>query len=344
MKIMLISVKSEVSRGGIAVWTDRFLAKCAQLNIDCALVNTEIIGKRTSTGKRRLWDECIRTVRIFRKVRKLLKAESFDAVYLNTSCGSFGLFRDRWLAKMIRKQGIALITQYHCEIPYWVRRKASIKCLGHLAADSCRNLVLCRKSGDFLREQYGVDSIRIPNFVAESVVLTTEKPIAPQIARVCFVGRVSEAKGASELFAVARKFPKMTFELIGDVSQEVLTWEKPANVILFGAVSNEAVIARLDAADLFLFPSHTEGCSMALMEAMARGLPCVATDVGANADMLDGCGIIVEKHDVDAMAAAVRAWEDPVVRREKSRKCVEKVKEHYTDQNVDKIVALIGQL
>ena len=83
---------------------------------------------------------------------------------------------------------------------------------------------------------------------------------------------------------------------------------------------------------------------MALMEAMARGLPCVATDVGANADMLDGCGMIVEKHDVDAMVQAIRKLEDPTLRREKSRKCVEKVKNCYTDENVDKIVALIGQL
>ena len=84
---------------------------------------------------------------------------------------------------------------------------------------------------------------------------------------------------------------------------------------------------------------------MALMEAMSRGLPCIATDVGANADMLGGGnGVIVAKHDVDAMVAAIHTLEDPAVRREMSRKCVEKVKEHYSEQNVDKIVALIGQL
>lgn len=345
MKLLLVSVKSDTVHGGIAVWTERFLTRCAQLNIECDLVNTELIGTRVRTGRRRIWDEVIRTLRIYRQLKKLLKAERFDAAYLNTSCGSFGLFRDAQIGRIISKHKIPLVTQYHCEIPHWVHSKASRWCLGRLAAMSEQNLVLCRKSEAFLREQYGQDPINVPNFVDMSTVLTEDKHIAPKITNICFVGRVSEKKGAAELFAVAQQLPESTFTLIGHVSNGVLAWEKPANVLLLGSMSNDQVIKQLDQADVFLFPSHTEGCSMALMEAMARGLPCVATDVGANRDMLGGkCGVIVPKHDVDAMLTAIRSLEDPKRREEMSRQAVETVKESYTERNVDKIISMINNI
>ena len=81
---------------------------------------------------------------------------------------------------------------------------------------------------------------------------------------------------------------------------------------------------------------------MALMEAMARGLPCIATAVGANADMLsDGCGIVVEPYDVDAMVDAVRQLRDPTLRQALSRKAVDKVRTEYTEDNVRKILTIV---
>ena len=76
MKLLLISVQSTVSRGGIAVWTDRYLSRCASHGIDCTLVNTEMIGKRAEQGtaKRSLNDEIVRTRRIFADLRDALKA------------------------------------------------------------------------------------------------------------------------------------------------------------------------------------------------------------------------------------------------------------------------------
>src|SRR5690606_12341990 len=59
--------------------------------------------------------------------------------------------------------------------------------------------------------------------------------------------------------------------------------------------------------DIYALPSLAEGISNTLLEAMASGLPCVATAVGGNAELIeDGtCGTLVPSNDPNAMAAAL---------------------------------------
>lgn len=66
MKVLLISVKSENSKGGVAVWTNQYLSGCKATGIQCDIVNIEAVGKIAmyATAKRNLKDEFIRTWRI----------------------------------------------------------------------------------------------------------------------------------------------------------------------------------------------------------------------------------------------------------------------------------------
>jgi glycosyltransferase involved in cell wall biosynthesis len=62
----------------------------------------------------------------------------------------------------------------------------------------------------------------------------------------------------------------------------------------------------LAAADVFALSSDAEGFSNALLEAMSSSLACVATDVGGNAEALDGgAGVLTPPRDRDALAAAL---------------------------------------
>jgi glycosyltransferase involved in cell wall biosynthesis len=62
----------------------------------------------------------------------------------------------------------------------------------------------------------------------------------------------------------------------------------------------------LAAMDLFVLPSRSEGLSVALLEAMAAGVPVVVTDVGANREVVDGgkCGVILPDDE--------RKWPDMI--------------------------------
>lgn len=82
--------------------------------------------------------------------------------------------------------------------------------------------------------------------------------------------------------------------------------------------SREDVGAVLASADIAVLPSYSEGMPNAVMEAMAHGLPVVATDVGGNRSLLgSGAGILVAPGDENALAGALRSLiDDRRARRE----------------------------
>ena len=86
----------------------------------------------------------------------------------------------------------------------------------------------------------------------------------------------------------------------------------------------------MDDADIFVFPTYSEGFSLALVEAMARGLPIITTDTGANMDMVENKGgIVVSIGDVDSMATALERMKDVSSRVKMSQWNIEKVKNCY---------------
>jgi sugar transferase (PEP-CTERM/EpsH1 system associated) len=74
----------------------------------------------------------------------------------------------------------------------------------------------------------------------------------------------------------------------------------------------------LGAMDVFVLPSLAEGISNTILEAMATGLPVVATNVGGNSELLvnGATGLLVPRGNPDALAAAIRRYvDDPDLRR-----------------------------
>jgi glycosyltransferase involved in cell wall biosynthesis len=78
-------------------------------------------------------------------------------------------------------------------------------------------------------------------------------------------------------------------------------------VLWLGAITDDQRrIEILRGADVFVLPSLVEGLSLSLLEGMACGLACVATDAGADGEVLaDGAGIVIDTQGVSTQLRTI---------------------------------------
>ncbi|MCX5931178.1 MAG: glycosyltransferase family 4 protein [Cyanobacteria bacterium] len=122
--------------------------------------------------------------------------------------------------------------------------------------------------------------------------------------------------------------------------QDVLWWGYEANL--------QQRVALLQAADVFLLPSLVEGLSLALLEAMASGTACVATDAGADGEVLEGgAGIVISTQGVTTQLRTLLPVlrDQPVLTAELGRRARERVLERYTlARNIEQLEGLYAEL
>ena len=107
-------------------------------------------------------------------------------------------------------------------------------------------------------------------------------------------------------------------------------------------------IALMQCAEVFLLPSLVEGLSLALLEAMATGTACIATDAGADGEVLDGgAGIVLSTQGVATQLRTLLPVlrDQPVLTAELGRRARQRALERYTlSRNIDAIEQLYGTL
>jgi glycosyltransferase involved in cell wall biosynthesis len=123
---------------------------------------------------------------------------------------------------------------------------------------------------------------------------------------VVSAARVAREKGVDVLVAawpqVVARIPGAHLCILGDGAERATLSRLLPEALWMGGVANVAPYLR--AADAFALPSRAEGMPVALLEAMACGLPCVATAVGGTVEVLkDGLtGRLVPSEDPGRLA------------------------------------------
>lgn len=335
MKVLLVSALPPPA-GGIAVWTERYLEYCEKNGIDVSLVNIALTGTRGTkiNDHTSIVDEVKRTKRVLRDMRSQLNTVNPSVVHMNSSCGPFGIYRDLLCVKAAYKKGIPIVLHFHCNIENRVSGKAGMWALNKMTSMAKRTLVLNSSSKSFLETHTNSRPQIVPNFI-DSDFLVKKHSIREQIKEIAFVGHVQITKGSKEILEAAAQLPNIHFTMIGPVADEISALPCPNNVTLVGPKKPEEVKKYLLDADLYLFPSYTEGFSLSLTEAMATGLPAIATDVGANKDMLENTGgIIIPVQDSEAIVEAIKQLQDKDLRREASEREIKKVRGYYLTETV----------
>lgn len=324
--------------GGIATWTKKYIDRCNQKNIKNYIVNTSTIGLRSNQINRRrnLLDEVIRTIRIIKNLKRSIKRKFVNIVHLNSSCGTYGIIRDYWCAKIIKKNNLKLVTQYHCNIEDQIKNRVVQKIfLRKLVSISDKNLVLNLSSQDYLNREFGKHSIVVSNFIDNKFIIDKKFNIIEDVNKIVYIGHVQNSKGLKEIIAVAKAFPEIEFILAGPISTDINGYTLTENIVLKGSVNQDEVRELLRISDIFLFPTYSEGFSIALLEAMAMGLPIITTCVGANQDMLESNGgILVPIDSPNDIIEAINVMKDINLRRSMSNWNIHKVKRCYTTDEV----------
>jgi len=97
--------------------------------------------------------------------------------------------------------------------------------------------------------------------------------------------------------------------------------------------------------DVYISSSHREGLSLSTLEAMACGLPVIATDVGGVRDLAQENGILIKDNDEDGLLDAMRKlMNDGELRLSMGKKSLEMVKEYSAPQMADKYSALYDEI
>src|SRR6202050_302273 len=133
-----------------------------------------------------------------------------------------------------------------------------------------------------------------------------------RLFRACFVGRVELAKGVGYLLQAWKRLglPNAELVLVGEVKPEmnsVLRSHADSTVRMTGILPHDQVAAQDRKSDIFIMPSVNEGLAQVMLEAMASGLPVVASDLsGADDCVTEGKeGFIVPARNVDRLAEAI---------------------------------------
>lgn len=336
MKVLLVSPLPP-PKGGIATWTERFVEYSKQNGLICEVVNTAVTGKRavSFSSQKKLLSEAVRTLRILKDYHSKLKYFAPDVVHINTSCSPMGLIRD-FLCMMLTPRNKKTVLHCRCTIEDQLAGGSWGKTVFSKAIQRADKVfVLNDASVQFVREVSEMEAIKLPNYINSDYIRSDQKPISDVIKRLVYTGHIIHSKGIDEIISAAKRLPEKLFILAGIVSDEYNGCKLPVNVVMTGNLSAGEVREQLDMADVFLFPSYTEGFSNSLAEAMARGLPVITTKVGANVDMLeDQGGIYVPVRNAEAIVAAINYLEEPKIRREMSKWNIEKVKSSYCIESV----------
>jgi glycosyltransferase involved in cell wall biosynthesis len=164
-----------------------------------------------------------------------------------------------------------------------------------------------------------------------------------------YMGRIASEKNVEALLRAWRFVqPKgCRLVIVGDgplrpTLENHSIFNKEDNVVWWGYEADQNKrVALLQIAEVFLLPSLVEGLSLALLEAMATGTACVATDAGADGEVLkNGAGIILNTEGVTSQLRTLLPvlHDQPVLTHELGRRARVRVEEKYTlQQNIDSL-------
>ncbi len=178
----------------------------------------------------------------------------------------------------------------------------------------------------------------------------SELPLHPRLITIC---RIEKGKGVEvvleSLHLLLENFPGLTLDIVGSGSAlndlQLLARDLGLgdHVIFHGQVDHRKVIDLLKEADLFCFPTSSEGFPKVVIEALACGLPVITTRVSVLPKLIEtGCGILLDEATPVSMANSVRkCLEDADLYRKMSDQAISTAQQYSLENWRDTIKEML---
>jgi glycosyltransferase involved in cell wall biosynthesis len=204
--------------------------------------------------------------------------------------------------------------------------------------------------------EYGLateDNIEVfPNCVNTKIFCKTDVPdlkielgIKEDDFVICFVGGFIPRKGPDRLAKAIDKLndPQIKVLFIGKPFSGYSYDFSCHGIVYKGTVEHNLLPQYLNCADIFVLPTQKEGCSNAIVEALAVGLPVISSDGAFNDDILDDNNSIrVNPNDVDAIAEAISKFKGNYkLRKDFFEYSTSRHDEYSIERRAEKIVKFI---
>lgn len=318
--------------GGMSMWTLKYLEHAKKVGLNVELVDIALKGRRSRdiTLKRSLCSEIVRSIMIRKELMQKLRRGA-DVIHFNSCCSKFGIFRDAYLIRVCRRKKVPILLECHSNIESQLGHSAwPYKAFRRAVINSSLVVVLNQRSQKFVESIVEKNKIVVlPNFIDDSF-LQHYKQLREYATKAVFVGHVTKEKGILDLFEVANIVKNISFDIIGKIDRTIDISLAPPNVNILGELPSKEVTKAMDNSDFLFFPSHTEGFSLVMLESMSRGIPIIASDVGANFEMVENHGgFIISSGDIKGFVNAIQKISNVGIRREMSNWNLNKVRNNY---------------
>ena len=316
MSTVLLVGKGAPDRGGIPTFLETLLGSRLAEEHDLRFLNVAHAG--TPEGGRATLGNITRTLRDAWAVWR--QASGCEIVHIHSALApTVTVVRAALLALAGRARGCAVVVHAHGgNIQTWLATPWRRRLL-RLAMRPAHRVVAVWTAGEqTLREVLPADRVAlIDNGVP--VEGYPERQEGNEPPRVLYVGLLTPRKGVLDLLAASRLLRERGVDhellLLGGTPDEGPAAEAEVRAALDGSAKllgtrpPEQMPAEFAAADVFCLPSWWEAMPLSVLEAMAAGLPVVATDVGDVGRAVDDgvTGHVVPVRDPERLAEALEA-------------------------------------
>lgn len=161
---------------------------------------------------------------------------------------------------------------------------------------------------------------------------------------VAYVGQFTERKGAKRLSDALTSLNDNSIKaLFMGTGSETPDYE---GILFQGTVPHDLLPDYLNCADVFVLPTSNEGCSNAIIEALACGLPIISSDMPFNYDILNkGNAILINPFDINAIAKSINLLKkEPEKRNEMSINAIKTSSDLNLSKRAETIIEYIQTL